>query len=383
MRIEGEKATVEARSAERRKRRRLVIGAAAVMALAAVIGLTAVLAWHGRPTPTWPRRTASWPTNRPRSRRNRAGRRTGQGPRRFELALKAIATFHTGVSKDALLKNAQLRELRTKLLKEAAGFYSDLQKLLEGQTDIRSWKALAGGYFQLGQLTEKIGSKSEGAGDPAQGVGGPAGTGGRPRADVATRLDVARSLWTVGDLLSDTGDEVGALRAYKEQRDISTALESESPTDEVRANLARSYANIGVLLWRTGKLAEALDAQGKALAIREKLADANPAATQFQTDLAGSHNNIAILLSQTGKPAEALVAYRQALAIRQKLADANPAITEFQSDLARIHFNIGYLLNETGKQAEALERHPAGAGDPAEAGRRKPRGRPIPERSGR
>jgi hypothetical protein len=43
--------------------------------------------------------------------------------KRFELALKAIALFHTGVSEDMLLKNAEFKELRTKLLKEAAGFY--------------------------------------------------------------------------------------------------------------------------------------------------------------------------------------------------------------------------------------------------------------------
>jgi hypothetical protein len=48
---------------------------------------------------------------------------------RFELAQKAIATFHTGVSPDTLLKNDQFKELRTKLLKEEAGFYTDLEKL--------------------------------------------------------------------------------------------------------------------------------------------------------------------------------------------------------------------------------------------------------------
>jgi WD40 repeat protein/tRNA A-37 threonylcarbamoyl transferase component Bud32 len=44
VRVEGEQATALARSAERRKRRRLVIGAAVVLALAAVGGLTVVLA---------------------------------------------------------------------------------------------------------------------------------------------------------------------------------------------------------------------------------------------------------------------------------------------------------------------------------------------------
>src|SRR5262249_33941196 len=42
---------------------------------------------------------------------------------RFELAQKAIALFHTGVSEDALLKNEPFKELRTKLLNEAKGFY--------------------------------------------------------------------------------------------------------------------------------------------------------------------------------------------------------------------------------------------------------------------
>ena len=55
-----------------------------------------------------------------------------------------------------------------------------------------------------------------------------------------------------------------------------------------------------------------------ALAIRQKLADANPTVTDFQSDLASSHNNIGILLNATGKPAEALKAYEAALAIRRK-----------------------------------------------------------------
>ena len=63
---------------------------------------------------------------------------------RFELAQKAIALFHTGVSEDMLLKNPQFKELRTKLLKEAAEFYADLEKLLAGQRDARSRRAWQG-----------------------------------------------------------------------------------------------------------------------------------------------------------------------------------------------------------------------------------------------
>src|SRR5207244_8203525 len=80
---------------------------------------------------------------------------------RFDTAIKAIETFHTGVSEDALLKNAEFKELRTKLLKQAAGFYAELEKLLAGQTDAKSRQALAAAYFELGELTNKIGDKKE------------------------------------------------------------------------------------------------------------------------------------------------------------------------------------------------------------------------------
>ena len=45
---------------------------------------------------------------------------------RYELAVEAIKTFHTGVSEDFLLKQDQFKELRDRLLKSAADFYGKL-----------------------------------------------------------------------------------------------------------------------------------------------------------------------------------------------------------------------------------------------------------------
>jgi serine/threonine-protein kinase len=273
---------------------------------------------------------------------------------RFELAQKAIALFHTGVSEDALLKNAEFKELRTKLLKEAAGFYDDLKKLLEGQTDARSRQALAAAYFQLGELTDKIGDKKEALAVHRKALALRRELAAEG-ADVEARLDVARSLRMEGTLLYLTGDLTGALRAWEEQRDIATALEAESATDAVRAILARSHISIGAVRWAMGKPEEALTAWRKALAIRQKLADANPAVAEFQQALAQSHFNIGTGLNDTGKPEEALTPCRKALAIFQKLTDANPAFAGYQFDLARSHAYIGQLLTQAGKPAEALQ----------------------------
>jgi serine/threonine protein kinase len=343
VRVEGEQATARARSAERRKRRRLALGAAAVLAVAAVGGLTAVLAVQRRANADLAAKNAEL-----------AGEQA-KVEARFELAQKAIALFHTGVSEDALLKNPQFKELRTRLLKEAARFYADLEKLLAGQTDAKSRKALAAAYSQLGELTDRIGDKKEALAVHRKALAVRRELAAAAGADVKTRLDVARSLRAEGILLYYTGDRAAARRAWEEQRDIATALEAESTTAAVRAVLAQSHSTIAVLLVETGKPAEALQAFQKALAIQQKLADAHPAAAGYQSDVALSHNNIGTMLLRMGKPEEALTAWRKALTITQKLAHAHPAVADFQSALAGTHNNIGELLSQRGKPAEVLQ----------------------------
>jgi serine/threonine-protein kinase len=273
---------------------------------------------------------------------------------RFELAQRAIALFHTGVSEDALLKNAEFQELRTKLLKQAADFYADLEKLLKGQADAKSRKALAAAYFQLGELTNKIGDKKEALAVHRKALALRRELAAAEGADVETRLDVGRSLQKVGRLLAVTGDTTGALAALEEQRELAERLQAEHPTDAVRSVLAQAHLYTGVVLSDAGKSAEALPAYHKALPIQQQLADANPAVPEFQRDLADLHNTIGIDLQMTGKPEEALTAWRKALAIQQKLADANPAVTDFQHQLGMIHHNIGMLLSLTGRWEEAM-----------------------------
>ena len=154
---------------------------------------------------------------------------------------------------------------------------------------------------------------------------------------------------------------------------IRQKLADDNPAvTDFRSDLAWSHRALADLLSKTGKPAEAEAEYRKALAIRQKLADDNPAVTGFRSSLADSHFDLGILLSNTGKPAEAEAEYRKALAIRQKLADDNPAVTGFRSGLADSHFNLGILLSNARQASGGGGRVPQGAGDPAEAGRRQP-----------
>jgi eukaryotic-like serine/threonine-protein kinase len=294
---------------------------------------------------------------------------------RYELAEKAIKTFHTGVSEDMLLKNEQFKELRTKLLKEAAGFYADLEKLLAGETDAKSRKALAAGYLQLAELTEKIGDQTQALSVHRHALAVRRELAAEPGADVETRLDVACSLWRMGWLLWRMGNTAEAMAALEEQRDLAERLQTLAPTDAarvlplrtflptaapaesitmadaVRAVLGHAYHHIGIVLYIERKFPEALESYRKALALVQKLADANPA---YGFNPAGTYEALGLTLAQSGKPAEALKEFEKALPILQKLADANPAFTDYQRRLAGLQINIGVVLRNTGKPEEAL-----------------------------
>ncbi len=170
-----------------------------------------------------------------------------------------------------------------------------------------------------------------------------------------------RSHIELGLVLRDTGAPAEARKAIEAALAISQKLADAHPTvTEYQSNLARSHNRLGNLLNATGALAEARKAYEAAVAIRQKLADAHPTVTEYQSDLAGSHGNLGNLLSATGKLAEAREAYEAALLIWQKLADAHATVTEYQSKLAASHNNLGLLLGATGAPAEARKAYEAG-----------------------
>src|SRR5262249_39831998 len=126
-----------------RRNKTAVTGAGAAL-IAGVIGLSAVLAVQtkakadvtealGRETRA---NTALAAANEDLSRSKAAVQA------RYELAVEAIKTFHTGVSEDFLLKEAQFKELRDRLLKSAADFYGRLGALLEKEKDPASQRSL-------------------------------------------------------------------------------------------------------------------------------------------------------------------------------------------------------------------------------------------------
>jgi len=110
------------------------------------------------------------------------------------------------------------------------------------------------------------------------------------------------------------------------------------------------------MLSETGDTAGAHAAHAKALAIRQKLADANPSVPQFQADVALSLLNMGWLRARCGKPGEAIEYFSREEAIRKTLADANPTVPVHRESLANCLTRAAEVLLQLGRPAEAWER---------------------------
>jgi serine/threonine-protein kinase len=374
------------------KHHRLLVTSIAAAVLVAVAGLGVVLVLQAR-------------SNRELAAANRQLSEANEREQaRFDLALDAVRAFHTGVSHDVLLKQPQFKDLRDRLLGEAAGFYRKVEAQTAGRDDARSRLALARAYFDLAYLTDLIGSKEDALAAHERALAYRIRLADDDPADKGLQIALAGNYTAVGKSQVVTGKPAAALASYEAGLAIRQRLADAEPAAAARqSDLAWSHNDIGNMLAQLGRPAEARAAFEKARAIYVKLADAHPDVAEYRSDAAGCDHNIGVILKAAGDlpaalaafesaravqralvdtqppgeaqyqvylanseqtvgstllkmrmPAAALAAFERARAVRQKLVDAHPAVTAYQAALANIHGNIGILLLQMEKPGEAL-----------------------------
>jgi hypothetical protein len=89
------------------------------------------------------------------------------------------------------------------------------------------------------------------------------------------------------------------------------------------------------------------------LAIFQKLADANPKVPDYQRDVATAHNNLGWMLVRQKRFAEAFTHIDAGLAVRQKLAELYPKTTEYATHLGYSHAYRGWALVRSGQPSHA------------------------------
>jgi tetratricopeptide (TPR) repeat protein len=286
-----------------------------------------------------------------------ANRRVEQ---RYNLATDAIKTFHTGVSRDFLLRQDQFRELRDRLLRSAQDFYSELSASLGEEADPASRRALAQANFELADLTEKVGGAEDALAAHRAVLAARETLAAERAADPALAVDLARSLVAVGWALARTGQAGEARGAYERARKTLAAGDGGPPAgDDARSVFAEALTREGILSHRLGDFADALPLLEQARDLRTTLAAAAPADTDRAAALARSLNSLGNLRRDSGQSSAALQTYQAARDLWDSLARDHPAVTQFRSDLASSNLNIGVALTDMGRPSEALRSYEA------------------------
>ena len=347
------------------KRNRTAVTAAGVALLALVTGLSAVLAVQTKAKSDVTRafqREAS--ANAALAAANTELTRSKVAVQaRYDLAVEAIKTFHTGVSEDFLMKQERFKDLRNKLLRTASDFYGKLGALLREATDLPSRRALLSANFEVANLAARVGRKADALSMHSTVLAGREALANEAAAmneaglDVTSLLlDVAISQRALGGGMDEIGKRDEALSAYNAAVTTLVPLAAAHPNrTDLQKEMAAAQGDISLVLSEAHRPAEALAALEAVLPIFEKLATAESDNRRSNFSIALSRFKMAGQLHEMNRLAEAQAAYEAAQAAWQKLSVSSPDYLRFrvQSALADCHLCIAGIWWESGKREQA------------------------------
>ena len=227
--------------------------------------------------------------------------------------MEAVSAYHNEVSGDILLKQAEFRDLRNKLLQWPLSFYQKVTELPGPENqDPKNLSNIADMYARLGLITRDVGTQEK------------------------------------------------AIECFRRANTLLEKVLSDDPkAPKVRADVAFNHNQIAGALMELGRYPEALEEYRIALRIREELSATTPGAMASSTWVANVHGNIGILLENWGRPKEALEWHRKALAIREVLVRDEPDTVGFLETLASSYLSMydlqeGLLKLEFARKAASL-----------------------------
>jgi tetratricopeptide (TPR) repeat protein len=152
------------------------------------------------------------------------------------------------------------------------------------------------------------------------------------------------------------GDRIAAaLDAAQKGIAILKRLADGAPENALwTKELGIDYDLLGDLLRVQGNIAEALEAYQKGLVVRQRLADSDSTNLDWQNGLAFSSERIGRALAAQGKNSDALDAFNKSIAVWQKLAEKDPSNTGYADSATLVFEKIGYVMLAQGKNDDAL-----------------------------
>jgi eukaryotic-like serine/threonine-protein kinase len=178
--------------------------------------------------------------------------------------------------------------------------------------------------------------------------------------DISLQRELAAAYDRVADVLgydgtANLGDFSGALQSYGKALAIREAAAAANPGDlQIQSDLLNDYFRLSFALNSIGDKKGALNNLDKALPVAQRLA-ATHGDPQYQDWLAGVYWQIGNVLNRAGDDAGALENYRRAASIEETITNGAGANSFFRTHLAGDYHGLGQMLWRTGDTEQALE----------------------------
>ncbi len=349
------------------RRNKLMVGAAAAVAMALTAGLMVAL-WQARV----------------------ARQERGTAERRFELARKVAGSLLFEVH-DEISELAGASGARELILKQSLGYLDALSRETGSSVEIQ--RDLANGYQRAAELQGSAGASNLGSTDAA--LASLEKALELRRSILATdpksadyRLELARTesrfvniasqgedklrhaesaFSVMQSLLADRPNDplvrremataehslalaLTSLRRYPEA--ISYYRRALSHADGAEpANVALYHKRLGALLIITNDLGNALNEYQAAAALDEQRVRDTPASARAKMDLSYDYSDWALLLMRSNNLDQAIDQYRKAERIRTELVAADPRDARAVRGLVSISWRLGQALAQAGDRA--------------------------------
>jgi serine/threonine protein kinase/tetratricopeptide (TPR) repeat protein len=145
-----------------------------------------------------------------------------------------------------------------------------------------------------------------------------------------------------------------AVTSYEAARVLDERIVKSNPDDgSARLDLSFTYSDLGEMLRRLGRLTEASDSVGKALAIRLKEAAADPDNARANIAVAMSYLGLGNIRESERKPAQALTSYQESARRWNDLAIRNMLGADQQGRRGLTEFYLAKTLAGLGREREA------------------------------
>jgi serine/threonine-protein kinase len=271
----------------------------------------------------------------------------------LQLARQAVDHYCRSVAQDPRLRDHDLEDLRTGLLRTAVTFCDEFVRRQSDDPEVRAEQGRA--YLLLGFITDETGVKPEAIShyQKAQLIFAALAQDNPTVADHQRNL--AQSHDHLGKLFGDTGQPSAALEEYTESFRLRQELVRTHPAEaDYQNDLGSSHNLLGVWYKDARQWDRAREELGQAIEIQNELLRTHPGVRAYQAGLADAHNNLAIVYRALHQPKRVEEELLQVLATWEERVRLQPTDGDVRSRLALSHFNLAVLYADQ-HRTEAAE----------------------------